>query len=134
MRFDTWRELLGTVDEHPFGHGLGTVGAASSDGSGEVTTADNSFLKLLVEQGIPGAALFLAALFGGIVLLARRLVRVGGDRGAAGVASLGAFVGFLALSTTGEYVEQPGKAAAWALLGIAVGAALVPAPERGARA
>jgi hypothetical protein len=35
------------------------------------------------------------------------------------VAALAGFIGFLVLCLMGEYIEQPGKAFAWALLGIA---------------
>jgi hypothetical protein len=36
-----------------------------------------------------------------------------------GVAALCGFVAFLLLCVMGEYIEQPGKALAWTLLGIA---------------
>jgi O-antigen ligase len=130
LRFDNWEHLLGTVDEHPLGRGLGAVGAASSDQRATIVTSDNSFLKVLIEQGIPGLALFLAGLVLTIGVLARRLLRASGERRALGVAALAGFVGFLALSVSGEYVEQPGKAAAWALLGLAVATALGPAEGR----
>ena len=126
MRFDTWRKLVGTVDDHPFGQGIGSVGGASASERSQVVTADNSYLKVLVEQGIPGALLFLAAIFGAVVVLARRLTRVGAEARATGLAALSGFVSFLALSTGGEYVEQPGKVVAWSLLGIAAAAALDP--------
>ena len=132
MRFDTWKKVWGTIDEHPLGQGIGTVGAASSDVRARVVTTDNSYLKVVAEQGIPGVVLFLVGVLGSVALLARRLTRIGGTRHDVGIAALAGFVAFLVLSISGEYVEQPGKAAAWALLGIAAAAAL--APPRAAEA
>jgi O-antigen ligase len=83
-------------------------------------TADNSYLKILREQGLPGGVLFLVGVLGLTAVVARRLRRVDRDARVLGLAALCGFVAFLILSGTGEYVEQPGKAFAWTLLGVAI--------------
>ena len=57
-------------------------------------------------------------MLGAVFLCWRRLVRLGPLSRPLGVAALVAFVSFLVLCLTGEYVEQPGKALVWAMLGI----------------
>jgi hypothetical protein len=123
-RLRTWGDALADLPDDPAGRGVGAVGAASAPGESSRTTVDNSFLKVAVEQGVAVAALFVAALAGAIVLLGLRLRRMTGERRAIGVAALAGFVSYLALATTGEYVEQPGKVVAWGLLGVAAAQAL----------
>ena len=52
-RFDHWGNTLEKVADEPLGTGLGTVGRATAEGRRAVFT-DNSYLKVLREQGIPG--------------------------------------------------------------------------------
>jgi O-antigen ligase len=94
-----------------------------------VRTTDNSFLKILVEQGVLGLALFAAGMVAAVVLLARRIRRVPSESRPLGFAALAGFVSFLGLSISGESVEQPGKVVAWGLLGIAAAVAFTPAHE-----
>ena len=129
LRFATWEETLGDVASRPMGRGVGAVGAASAPRGRTAVTTDNSYLKVLLEQGILVGILFLLALLTTVVVCARRLVRSSGDRRGVGLAALAGFVGLLVLSLSGEYVEQPGKVVAWSLLGIAAALALRP-PER----
>lgn len=131
LRFDNWRDRLEDVRSHPFGHGVGWVGGASANANGDEVTTDNSFLKVLVEQGVYGLVIFLAGLVMALWAVTRRLAARGGEARAAGLAALAGVVGFLVLSISGEYVEQPGKVVAWALLGIATACAF--APGRDAR-
>ena len=120
LRLETWERSLDDVAEQPLGHGVGAVGAASSDDPvAGVRTTDNSFLKVLVEQGVIGFVLFAGALLGVVVAIARRLRHASGDQRALGLAALSGFVAFLGIGTVGESVEQPGKVVAWALLGVA---------------
>jgi hypothetical protein len=132
LRLETWRASVREVGEHPLGTGLGTVGRASSLSGEPTVTADNSFLKIAREQGLPVALFFglgLVALCSSVVLALRR---VGGSRRALATAALGGFVGFLVMCVFGEFVEQPGKVVAWALLGLAVaGAHAAPEGSRG---
>jgi hypothetical protein len=115
LRFQTWEDTASDIVHHPLGAGVGTVGRASSIG-GDFVTTDNSYLKVLREQGILGfpfviGILMLAgALLGGVWRARARPV---------GVAAAAGFVSFLVLAVAGEYFEQPGKVLAWALAGIA---------------
>lgn len=124
LRFDNWEETLRRVRREPLGQGVGAVGAASADVRRQVITTDNSYLKVLVEQGVAGASIFVAGLLAAVVLLARRLRHLRGEPRGLGVAALAGFVTFLGIAVLGEYVEQPGKVLAWGLLGIAAAQAL----------
>lgn len=119
MRFDGWADAVELVRERPLGRGLGSVGAVTDKQPDRYLVTDNSFLKVLVEQGILGGVLFLGGLLAAIAVLIRRLRRAAGGARALGLAALAGFVAFLCLALTGEYVEQPGKVVAWGLLGVA---------------
>jgi hypothetical protein len=130
LRFGTWDRTLHAAVNEPLGGGVGTVGSASAPDRRHFVTTDDSFLKVLREQGFLGLALFLGGVLAAVVLLGRRLRRATGDSRALGLAALAGFVTFLGISVSGEYVEQPGKAVAWALLGIALAQALGPVETR----
>jgi hypothetical protein len=117
-RFENWQDVLGQVGDKPLGHGLGTFGTADR------VSTDSSFVTLLFEQGIPVAALFLAGVLVAIVAVTVRLRRLGGEARPLGIAALAGFVAFLCLGAMGEYLEQPGKALGWGLLGVALAQAL----------
>jgi O-antigen ligase len=119
LRLKTWRNRLDEVAARPLGQGVGAVGAASSPDRAVIKTTDNSFLKVLVEQGVIGFALFACGVLGIVVAVARRLRNAAGDSRSLGLAALAGFVAFLGTAATGEAVEQPGKVVAWGLLGVA---------------
>jgi O-antigen ligase len=120
LRFETWKQSFDDAAEHPFGQGVGAVGAASAPSRVQVRTTDNSFIKILIEQGVLGLILFALGILGAVVLLARRLRAASSVESAAvGLAALTGFVAFLGICLAGEAVEQPGKIVAWALLGTA---------------
>jgi O-antigen ligase len=118
-RFDRWGTTLEKVADRPWGTGLGTVGRATLRGHRAVFT-DNSYLKVLREQGVLGGLLFIGGLAGLSAAVAVGLVRRDPLRRPVGTAALVAFSGFLVLMTMGEYIEQPGKVIAWTLLGVAL--------------
>jgi hypothetical protein len=126
MRFDTWSGTLDEIARKPLGHGVGTVGSASASERAFFKTTDNSFIKVLYEQGIPVGGTFLAALIALVGIAALRLRRAAADSRGLGIAALSGFVAFVGLAMTGEYVEQPGKVVAWSLLGVALAEALGP--------
>jgi hypothetical protein len=136
IRLRTWERTIDDVRAAPFGSGVGTVGRASGLGADPTVTTDNSFLKILREQGFVVAPLFLLGLLALVATVSLGLRRTpSADRGV-GIAALAGFVSFLALAVAGEYVEQPGKLLAWTLLGVAAWAAWVasargPEPEAG---
>jgi len=125
IRLATWERTIDDVRAAPLGSGLGTVGRASGLGTDPTVTTDNSFLKILREQGVAVAPLFLLGLLALVATIGLGLRRTpSADRGI-GIAALAGFVSFLALAVAGEYVEQPGKLLAWTLLGVAAWAAWV---------
>jgi hypothetical protein len=118
QRLDTWRDAAADVRREPLGTGLGTVGRASERGRRAVTT-DNSYLKVVREQGVLGGGLFLLGLALGLAALARGVLRAPAADRPLGVAAVAACAAFLVLAGAGEYVEQPGKVVFWTLLGAA---------------
>jgi hypothetical protein len=119
IRLTTWRRMLSTAWRNPAGEGLGHVGRASATGGGSTVTADQSYLKILVEQGVIGAALFVFGVLAGCVAIVRRLRGAPPSAQPLAVAAFAGFVAFLVLGCFGEYIEQPGKVLAWTFLGIA---------------
>jgi hypothetical protein len=128
-RFEIWGRTLDRSAEEPFGTGMGTVGRATAEGRRTKST-DNSYLKILLEQGPLGAFLFVGGIGGLFVAAAIRLARVGPVDRPLGTAALTGFAGFLVLMVMAEYIEQPGKLLAWTLLGVAVWEASRGAPTR----
>ncbi len=118
-RFELWGRTLDRSAEEPFGTGMGTIGRATADGRRAKST-DNSYLKILLEQGPLGALLFIGGIGGLSVAAAVRLARDGPINRPLGTAALTGFAGFLVLMVMAEYIEQPGKVLAWTLLGVAV--------------
>jgi hypothetical protein len=127
-RFDAWGRALDRVAADPLGAGVGEAGGSGPSVGLRGHTLDNSFLKVLVDQGVVVGTAFLAGVLLLIVTIARRLRRIEGESRAIGLAALTGFVGFLGLCLVGEAVEQPGKAIAWTLLGIAFAVSLAPVP------
>ncbi len=114
----TWENSAETIGANPLGTGIGTVGRATEvDGRQRFT--DNSYLKILQEQGFPGFT-FVLGMAGTVLLLGRRLARDGPARRPPAIAALGAVVSFLTLCLFQEYVESAGKVVAWTLLGVAL--------------
>lgn len=134
LRFETWGSEVRDSLRHPLGQGVGSVGGASAPNRRQVRTTDNSFIKVLVEQGVLGFALFAGGLLMSIVLLARRLRAAEPAVRGPGLAALSGFVAFVGLSISGETVEQPGKLVAWGLLGLATALAFARVDPEGAPA
>jgi hypothetical protein len=123
-RLDTWADSWRKVVDQPFGTGVGTVGRATIERAtirraSDAEYTDSSYLKVLQEQGFLGGFLFLFAMLGAVVLCGARLSRVGPLSRPLGAASLVAVAAFLVLCSMGEYIEQPGKAFVWTLMGVA---------------
>jgi O-Antigen ligase len=117
-RLETWEDSWKKVVDQPFGTGVGTIGRATIERARNAEYTDSSYLKVLQEQGFPGALLFLIAMLGAIGLCAWRLARIGPLSRPLGTASVAGVAAFLILCTMGEYIEQPGKAFVWTLLGV----------------
>jgi O-antigen ligase len=125
IRWRTWRHSVDTLASHPFGTGIGTVGHATTTEDRRLRGlkyTDNSYLKVLQEQGIAGA-LFVVGVIAATALVIRRLVRAGPAQRPLGVAAVAAVVSFLVLCLLQEYIELAGKVVAWTMLGVAVASA-----------
>jgi hypothetical protein len=120
IRLVTWRTMLDDSWRHPTGSGLGTVGSASGSAGKETVTADDSYLKILREQGLLIGSIFVLAILLVCLAVVGGLRRCTAEARPLGIAALAGFISFLVLAGFGEYIEQPGKALAWTLLGIAV--------------
>ena len=95
------------------------------------STTDNSFLKVLVEQGALGFLAYTAGLVGMLALAGARLRRAPPQAQLLGLAALSGFVGFVLLETAGEYIEQPGQGARVAAPGNCPRRGLFPEPAAG---
>jgi len=118
-RLELWGTTIAAVGEQPLGAGLGQVGRATGPELEATVSADNSYLKVLFEQGVLGGFLFVVGVIGAAIAVGRRLAGGSGPDWALGVAALCGFVAFLVMMVTGEYIESPGKVLAWTLLGVA---------------
>ena len=118
LRLETWERVFNQAVDDPLGSGVGTVGRAT--GRTDAIYTDNSYLKILREQGFLGALLFLGAIALLLAALLVKLVRLGPEHRPDAFASLAAFCAFLVMMVAGEYIEQPGKVLAWTLLGVAL--------------
>lgn len=136
LRLQRWGDSLDVVGKHPLGTGLGTVGSATVDKEGNATFADNSYLKVLEEQGPLGCIIFLCGLFATLIAAAVGVAQRDPHRRAIGVAALIGSVSFFVLGLSSEAIEQPGKVLGWLLLGVALWTGGMPEgrspPERAA--
>ncbi|MDP8908844.1 MAG: O-antigen ligase family protein [Chloroflexota bacterium] len=133
-RLQRWRDALGVVQANPLGTGVGTVGSATVDEEeGTATFADNSYLKILLEQGPLGGLAFSFGVLLTLIGTALGVVRRSIARRAPGIAALSASASFFVLGLASEAIEQPGKVLGWLLLGVALWAAFGSAPGGGRR-
>lgn len=124
-RQDRWNEALAEIDEHPFGHGLGTsgaVGLTQTEIDPSVTPQiDSSYLKIAYEQGILVMLMFclaMVALFIGLAL--RSLSTTDPAKAAMGIGACGALVSLLVLFFAGLYSDHVQALSGWLLVGIGV--------------
>jgi hypothetical protein len=121
-----WRTVLGDIDRHPLGQGLGSAGRVQRQRGRFANISsydiDNSYLQIAYEQGLGAMLLFAAGALALLVSLARRAALTR-DRGRAGVAigACGALAAYLLMLPTGSYIEGLGTLAAWMLVGLGVG-------------
>jgi hypothetical protein len=125
-RLEKWNESLDLVHDRPLGRGLGSSGGAHERYSRFRDLAsfnlDNSYLKILLDQGI-----FMLVLYVGAVLLLlfglARSALLSADREKAGVAigACGALTAFVVMSATGLYLEGLPALAVWIVVGLGVG-------------
>lgn len=124
-RQDRWSEALAEVDEHPFGRGLGTIGAVGA-GRSEIDPSvtpqlDSSYLKIAFEQGMVVMVLFIAALVALLLGLGQRvLTTADSQRAALAMGACGSLVSLMVLFVVGFYIDHVQALSGWLLVGIGV--------------
>lgn len=132
-RQERWSEAWTDIQNHPWGHGLGTSGgAAAQTASGPVITQyiDNSYLVVGLQQGLPIMLLYIFALVSLLVALARRSNLIGDpQRASLAIGACGTLVALMVLFYAGAYSEGAYVAGAWLIVGLGVAQVTVRARE-----
>ncbi len=120
-----WAQVLDSVDQNPFGRGLGTASAAQ-EGTGRVVelsefNIDSSYLKVAYEQGLPVMVLFIGVMLGLFAsLLVASLRSSSGEAAALGMGAAGTLASMLVSFYTGLYIEAAPIVGAWLIIGVGV--------------
>ena len=133
LRQERWSQAWDDIQDHPWGHGLGTSGGASSSNpTGPVITPyiDSSYLVVGLQQGLILLLLYVFALVALLVALARRasLIRDPG-RAFLAIGACGSLVAMLVLFYAGIYSEGAYIAGAWLIVGLGVAQVTVRSPR-----
>lgn len=120
-----WETILDDIDQLPFGHGLGSSGAAELKyarfSSAATFDPDSTYVKVAYDQGMLVLLLFVAMLIVLILGLGQRVIRAPDVRaGALAVGACGALVSFSATMGAGVYFESLLGASPWLLVGLAM--------------
>lgn len=124
-RLVKWETVLAGIDELPFGHGLGSSGAAEIKyarfSSPATFDPDSTFVKVAYDQGIMVLLLFIAALIALVAGLGQRAVRAPDARSSVlAVGACGALVSFCSALGSGVYFEGLQAAPVWLIVGLAM--------------
>jgi hypothetical protein len=133
LRQQRWSEAWKDIQDHPWGHGLGTSGgAAAHNPSGPVITPyiDSSYLVVGLQQGLAIMLLYVFALLSLLIALARRasLIR-GTKRTFLAIGACGTLTAMLVLFYAGIYSEGAYIAGAWLIVGLGVAQVTVRTPR-----
>jgi hypothetical protein len=124
LRQERWSEAWADIQDHPWGHGLGTSGgAAAKNPAGPVITPyiDSSYLVVGLQQGLAIMLLYVFALLSLLVALARRSNLIGDTRRASlAIGACGTLVALIILFYAGLYGEGAYIAGAWIIVGLGV--------------
>lgn len=118
-----WDEAWRQINRHPLGQGLGTSGQTAVSFERFVTLGttdvDNSYLKIGLDQGLPGMILFTAGALLLLLMTARGAIALP-SREEAGIAigAVGTLAAFLVVIYTGVYIEGLTALAAWVAIGL----------------
>jgi O-antigen ligase len=123
-REERWSEIWKAIQDHPWGHGLGTSGAAAANNpSGPLITpfVDSSYLVVGLQQGLMIMLLYVLALVSLLVALARRASLISEPgRGFLAIAACGTLTAMLVLFYAGIYSEGAYISGAWLIVGLGV--------------
>jgi hypothetical protein len=138
LRQQRWSEAWKDIQDHPWGHGLGTSGgAAAHNPNGPVITPyiDSSYLVVGLQQGLAIMLLYIFALVSLLVALARRASLIADtDRAFLAIGACGTLVAMLVLFYAGIYSEGAYIAGAWLIVGLGVAQVTVRRPRPAATA
>lgn len=138
LRQERWSQAWDDIQDHPWGHGLGTSGgAAARNPSGPVITPyiDSSYLVVGLQQGLVIMLLYIFALVSLLIALARRasLIEDAG-RSFLTIGACGTLTALLVLFYAGVYSEGTYVAGAWLIVGLGVAQVTVRRPPTNAAA
>jgi O-antigen ligase/polysaccharide polymerase Wzy-like membrane protein len=133
LRQQRWSQAWDDIQEHPWGHGLGTSGGAAADNpNGPVITPyiDSSYLVVGLQQGLVIMLLYAFALVALLIALARRASLVA-DAGKAFlvIGACGTLAAMIVLFYAGTYAEGAYIAGAWMIVGLGVAQITVRSPR-----
>ena len=118
-----WNQVLDSVEENPFGRGLGTAGAGQISGGDTVELAefniDNSYLLIAYEQGLFVMFLFIGVILALLISLIAASLRTRSKEAAAfGMGACGTLLSVMISFYTGLYIESPPIVGAWIVVGL----------------
>ena len=125
-RLQKWNDTIDQVRDRPFGTGLGASGRAHDRYSRFTDLAslnlDNSYLKVVYDQGLFVLILYVAAALALLYTLVRGGLGAGaGEKAAVCVGAAGALSAFLVMSASGMYIEGLPALAVWLVTGLGIG-------------
>lgn len=118
-----WGPVLDSVEQNPFGRGLGTAGAGQLASGSTVELAefnvDSSYLKIAYEQGLLVMVLFIAVVLALLVSLVVASLRTRSREAAAlGMGAAGTLLSVLVSFYSGTYIEATPIVGAWIVIGL----------------
>jgi hypothetical protein len=130
-----WEAVLDSVEEHPFGRGLGTGGAPQLTAGETVELAefniDNTYLKIAYEQGLFTMLIFIVVVAGLLLSLALASLRTTSRQAAAlGMGACGALASVLVSFYTGLFIESLPIVSAWIVVGLGLSCFVARPAER----
>ena len=124
-----WSRALNALDTHPFGFGVGTASAGESTagvyfGLGD-TSIDNGYLRIALEQGLVIMVLFIAAVLGMLVALARTAIGEHRPRDSTlAIGAAGTLTSFLLVMLAEDASSTTRAVPVWLIVGLGMAVAV----------
>ena len=133
-RLRKWSTAIPEIDDHPFGHGIGSAGTVQKTSGKYVTAAtfdlEGGFLNVAWTQGWAVMLLFVIAVITlGISLFRRGLQTLDRERAGLAIGAAGSLGAFVVMNAISGFNEGLPSAMPWVIAGLAV-AAFSRAPQR----